>query len=175
MRSFLNLVKDRRTLWVDSKEGCRSPWRHQPHPSQFLNPQTVVEHEGQEAESVFDFSECWVWWFKNTAKEGRKVSKSEKEKASYHLVCSRVLIAASVLKLCSDGHQFTQAYLYKQGPIRRQVTLQHHRQQKDTTSHRHIYTNRVQSEGSLHYSAIVSKRYFKPTFFGLLIAQRTRN
>ena len=63
------------------------------------------------------------------------MSKSEKEKASYHLVCSRVLTTASVLKLCSDGHQFTQAYLYKQGQIRRQFTLQHHRQQKVFQTH----------------------------------------
>ena len=102
------------------------------------------------------------------------MSKSEKEKASYHLVCSRVLIAASVLKLCSDGHQFTQAYLYKQGPIRRQFTLQHHRQQKDVSSHRNIYTNRVQSEVSLYYSTIVCKRYFKPAFLSINSTTHTK-
>ena len=102
------------------------------------------------------------------------MSKSEKEKASYHLVCSRVLIAASVLKLCSDGHQFTQAYLNKQGPIRRQFTLQHHRQQKDVSSHRNIYTNRVQSEVSLYYSTIVCKRYFKPAFLSINSTTHTK-
>ena len=41
--------------WGWFQGGCRTPWRHKPPPSQAVNPQTVVEHEGQEAESVWIF------------------------------------------------------------------------------------------------------------------------
>ena len=42
---------ERSEVQIDSKEGYLSLWCHQPHPSQSLNPQTVVEFGGQEVES----------------------------------------------------------------------------------------------------------------------------
>ena len=39
---------DRSEVQIDSKEGYLTLWCHQPHQSQSLNPQTVVEFEGQE-------------------------------------------------------------------------------------------------------------------------------
>ena len=42
--------KDRSEVQIDSKEGYLTLWCHQPYPSQSLNPQTVVEFEGQEVD-----------------------------------------------------------------------------------------------------------------------------
>ena len=53
---FLILSKtDRSEVQIDSKEGYLTLWRYQPNPSQSLNPQTVVECEGQEVESGWIF------------------------------------------------------------------------------------------------------------------------
>ena len=46
---------DRFEVQIDSKEGYLTLWCHQPHPGQSLNPQTVVEFEGQEVESGWIF------------------------------------------------------------------------------------------------------------------------
>ena len=46
---------DRSEVQIDSKEGYLTLWRYQPNPSQSLNPQTVVEFEGQEVESGWIF------------------------------------------------------------------------------------------------------------------------
>ena len=46
---------DRSAVQIDSKEGYLTLWRHQPYPRQSLNPQTVVEFEGQEVESDWIF------------------------------------------------------------------------------------------------------------------------
>ena len=46
---------DRSEAKIDSKEGYLTLWCHQPHSGQSLNPQTVVEFEGQEVESVWIF------------------------------------------------------------------------------------------------------------------------
>ncbi|WP_419617253.1 hypothetical protein, partial [Thiolapillus sp.] len=45
----------RSEVQIDSKEGYLTLWRHQPHPGQSLNPQTVVEFGGQEVESGWIF------------------------------------------------------------------------------------------------------------------------
>ena len=59
--------KNRFGVQIDSKEGYLTLWCHQPHSGQSLNPQTVVEFEGQKVKSGWFFKEFWVWWFKNTA------------------------------------------------------------------------------------------------------------
>ena len=46
---------DRSEVQIDSKEGYLTLWCHQPHPGPSLNPQTVVDFEGQEAESGWIF------------------------------------------------------------------------------------------------------------------------
>ena len=51
---FLSKI-DRSEVQIDSKEGYLTLWCHQPHPGQSLNPQTVVEFEGQEVDSGWIF------------------------------------------------------------------------------------------------------------------------
>ena len=69
--SFLKFLSktDRSAIQIDSKEGYLTLWCYQPYPGQSLNPQTVVECEGQEVESGWIFQKVFflVWWFKNTA------------------------------------------------------------------------------------------------------------
>ena len=56
MVSFYIFSKtDRSEVQIDSKEGYLTLWCHQPHPGQSLNPQTVVEFEGQEVELGWTF------------------------------------------------------------------------------------------------------------------------
>ena len=55
MSFYILSKKDRSEVQIDSKEGYLTPWCHQPYPGQSLNPQTVVEFEGQEVESVWIF------------------------------------------------------------------------------------------------------------------------
>ena len=50
---------ERSEVQIDSKEGYLSLWCHQPHPSQSLNPQTVVEFDGQEVESGWIFQKVF--------------------------------------------------------------------------------------------------------------------
>ena len=57
--TFLHFVKDRSEVQIDSMEGYLTLWCHQPYPSQSLNPQTVVECEGQEVESGWIFQKNW--------------------------------------------------------------------------------------------------------------------
>ena len=45
----------RSEVQIDSKEGYLTLWCHQPYPSQSLNPQTVVEFEGQGVNSGWIF------------------------------------------------------------------------------------------------------------------------
>ena len=45
----------RSEVQIDSMEEYLTLWCHQPHPGQSLNPQTVVEFEGQEVESGWIF------------------------------------------------------------------------------------------------------------------------
>ena len=51
---FLFLVKNRFEVQIDSREGY-----HQQYPSQSLNPQTVVEFEGQEVKSGWIFQKVF--------------------------------------------------------------------------------------------------------------------
>ena len=46
---------DRSVVQIDSEEGYLTLWCHQLYQSQSLNPQTVVEFEGQEVESGYIF------------------------------------------------------------------------------------------------------------------------
>ena len=55
--SFLKFLSktDRSAIQIDSKEGYLTLWCYQPYPGQSLNPQTVVEFEGQMVESGWIF------------------------------------------------------------------------------------------------------------------------
>ena len=52
--------KDRSEVQIDSNEAYLTLWCHQPYSNQYLNPQTVVEFEGQEGESswIFQKKDC---------------------------------------------------------------------------------------------------------------------
>ena len=58
---------DRSVVQIDSKEEYLTLWCHQPHPGQSLNPQTVVEFEGQEVESGWIFPNVLSLAVQNTA------------------------------------------------------------------------------------------------------------
>ena len=52
---FILSDTDRSEVHIDFKEKYLTLWCHQSHPGQSLNPQAVVEFEGQEVESGWNF------------------------------------------------------------------------------------------------------------------------
>ena len=52
---YILSMADRSEVQIDPKEGYLTLWCYQPYPSQPLNPQTVVEFEGQAVESGWIF------------------------------------------------------------------------------------------------------------------------